>query len=92
MKGLVIAEHLAAISVFALAIGWLGGLANYSRTELSPLRLQVEAYQAANVALVTGESQVVVAGVRWQVKVGEAGVQVSNSQADYHTTLRRDAD
>lgn len=92
MKGLMIAEHLAAISVFALVIVWLSGIVTYSRAQLSPLRLQVEAYQAANVALVSGESQVLIAGSVWQVEVSENGVKVVNPITNFTQTIRRDAD
>lgn len=92
MKGLMLAEHLAAISVFALAIVWLSGIMTYSRTQLVPLRLQVEAYQAANTALVTGDKQAVIAGNTWQVEVSDNAVKVVNTATDYTQTLRGDAD
>mgnify|MGYP004700538541 CR=1 FL=1 len=92
MKGLMIAEHLAAISLLTLVILWIGGIATYSRTQLTPLRQQVEAYQAANVALISGDSQVVIAGVIWQVEVNQDGVKVVNATMHFTQTLRRDLD
>ncbi|WP_191991429.1 hypothetical protein [Lacticaseibacillus manihotivorans] len=88
----MIAEHLAAISVFALAIVWLSGIVTYSQTQLAPLRLQAEAYQAANTALVTGDKQVVIAGITWQVEVSDNAVKVVNTATQYTQTLGRDAD
>lgn len=87
----MIAEHLAAISVFALAIVWLSGIATYSQTQLAPVRIQVEAYQAANTALVTGEKQVVIAGITWQVEVSDSAVEVVNTATRFSQTIRRDA-
>jgi preprotein translocase subunit YajC len=92
MKGLMIAEHLAAISVFALVIVWLSGIVTYSQMQLAPVRLRVEAYQAANTALVTGDKQVMIAGITWQVEVSNNGVKVVNTATRYAQTLRRDAD
>ena len=92
MKGLMLVEHLAAISVFALAIVWLSGIVTYSQTQLAPVRLQVEAYQAANTALVTGDKQVVIAGITWQVEVSDHAVKVVNTATKYTQTLRRDVD
>lgn len=89
---MLIAEHLAAISVFALVIAWLSGIATYSRTQLTPLRLQVLAYQVANVALVTGQEHVIMAGDEWFVEVSDNGVKVADPTAHFTQTLRRDAD
>lgn len=86
----MIAEHLAAISVFALAIVWLSGIVTYSQTQLAPVRVQVEAYQAANTALVTGEKQVVIAGITWQVEVSDSAVKVVNTATKFTQTIRRD--
>lgn len=90
--GLIIAEHLAAISVLALVIVWLAGIVTYSQTQLAPLRLRVEAYQAANVALVSGDDHVVIAGVTWKVEVSGNGVKVVNPAVHFTQTLRRDPD
>ncbi|WP_125708159.1 hypothetical protein [Lacticaseibacillus porcinae] len=88
----MIAEHLAAISVIALAIMWLGGIITYAHAQLDPIRQQVSAFQAANTALVTGESQVIVAGQDWEVEVKANGVQVVNRQTHVTQTIRRDHD
>lgn len=88
----MIAEHLAAISVFALVIVWLSGVATYSQTQLAPVRVQVEVYQAANTALVTGAKQVVIAGITWEVEVSGSAVKVFNTATKFTQTIRRDAD
>ena len=92
ISGLLIAEHLAAISVFALVIAWLSGIATFSRTQLTPLRLQVLGYQVANAALVTGQEHVMMAGDEWLVEVSDNGVKVADPAAHFTQTLRRDAD
>lgn len=88
----MIAEHLGAISLFALAIMWLGGLISYAHAQLDPIRQQVEAFQVANTALVTGESQVIVAGQVWEVEVKANGVQVFDRQTHTTQTIWRDHD
>lgn len=92
MNGLVVAEHLAALLIVALIVGWLTLLARVYQQTVLPKRLAATAYYAANVALVTHDPTVVVGQTTWQVSITTTRIEVVGNGQTYTFTPGHDHD
>ena len=81
LKGFLLVEHLAALGVIIIAVGWLVLLLRTYQHFVVPVRRETTAYYAARVALVRlpppgGKTTVTVGPDSWQVEVGPKEVKV----------------
>lgn len=88
----MLAEHLAALLVVALIVGWITVLARVYQQTVLPKRLAASAYYAANVALVTHDQTVVVGQNTWRVTITKERIEVVGNGQTYTFTPRHDAD
>ncbi|WP_125705535.1 hypothetical protein [Lacticaseibacillus daqingensis] len=85
-KGVLLAEHLAALSVMTLVVVWLVIVARVYTQQISPLARQVAVATAAQVAVrrltpgVPGHEAVWVGRERYVVAVTAAGIEVWDDQ------------
>ena len=72
LSGVLLVEHLAALGVVLMAVGWLALLMRTYQQVVIPVRQETTAYYAARVALMRvpargGETQVSVGPDVWKV-------------------------
>ncbi len=90
--GLLIAEHLGALLVIAMAGAWVTGIVSYETLVLVPLREEASAYHAANVALVTNAKEVIIGERHWRVTLLPEAIEVQSGETQFTFTPRDDAD
>ncbi|WP_461213340.1 hypothetical protein [Lacticaseibacillus sp. GG6-2] len=88
----MIAEHLGALLVITMGVAWVAGVASYGAVILTPLREEASAMHAANVALQTGATIVLVGERRWQVKLTRTVIEVTSDDAQFTFTPGNNSD
>ncbi|KRK74200.1 hypothetical protein [Lacticaseibacillus nasuensis] len=94
LSAVILAEHLAAIMVTVLIVGWVTMTYTVYQTTTTPLRAAASARYAARVALLRrstpGELTVHVGSATWHVTITLQKVEVISDAGTTTYTLSRD--